>query len=60
MNSQKKVTETEVRKAVQRALKQILKDMENGPTLVIRPDENKEDLADETIADISTWLFNRR
>ena len=60
MSNQKEVTEAEVRKAVRRALEQVLKEIENEPALVILPGDNKDNLSDETISDIRKWLFERR
>ena len=59
MSSQKEVTEAEVKKAVQRACKKVLKEIENEPILVIGPDDKKENLSDEAVTDIRTWLFER-
>jgi len=60
MSSQKEVTEAEVKKAVQRACKKVLKEIENEPILVIGPDDKTENLSDEEVTDIRTWLFERR
>lgn len=59
MSSQKKVTEGQVKKAIQRALKQVLKEIENEPALIIMPDDNKGSLSDEAASDIRKWLFER-
>lgn len=58
MSNQKEVTESDVRKAVQRALKQVLKEIENEPALIIGSDD-KEEMSYETITDIRKWLFDR-
>ena len=60
MSNQRKITEAEVRNAVRRALKQVLEDIENEPTLVIDTGDKSEDLPDETLTDIRKWLFERR
>lgn len=60
MSSQKEVTEAEVKKAVQRACKKVLKEIENEPILVIGPYDKTESLSDEAVTDIRTWLFERR
>ena len=60
MNSQKKVTESEVRKAVQRACKKVLKEIENEPKLVIEAGMDRT-VADSTqLEDVLGWLFRRR
>ncbi len=60
MSNQKKVTEADVRKAVQRALKQMLKEIENEPKLIIEAGSDKT-VADSTqLEDILSWLFRRR
>ena len=56
----KEVTEDEVRKAIQRALKQVLKEIENEPKLVIEAGSDKT-VADSTqLEDVLSWLFRRR
>ena len=60
MSSQKKVTERQVKKAIQRALKHVLKDIENEPSFIIMTGDNEGDLSDETASDIQKWLFRRR
>ena len=60
MNSQKGVTGAEVKKAVQKVLKQVLERIENEPTLVIDPDDDDESLSDDAVTDIRKWLFERR
>ena len=60
MNSQKKVTESEVRKAVQRALKQVLKAMENEPALVIEAGSDNIGADSTPMEDVQSWLFRRR
>jgi hypothetical protein len=40
MSGQKKVTEAEVRKAVQKAFKNMLKELGNEPALIIDSDNN--------------------
>jgi hypothetical protein len=59
-SNQDSVMEAQMRRAVQRAWKQLLKNAESEPTLVIESDESEANLSDETIADIRAWLFNRR
>ncbi len=59
-NSQDKTMEAELRKAVLKAFKQLLKDIESEPTLVIESDDSEASMLEETIADIRAWLFKRR
>ena len=59
MSSQKRITEAEVRKAVRRSLKKLMKEIDNEPTLVIGSDNKGGNLSDETITDIRKWLFDR-
>jgi hypothetical protein len=59
MSGQKKVTEAEVRKAVQRALRRVLKDIENEPALIIMPDDSNNSLSDQAVNGIRKWLFDR-
>lgn len=55
-----KAMEAQIRTAVQKALKQLLKDIESTPTLVIESDDSQAGLPEETMADIRAWLFRRR
>ena len=60
MSERKEITEAEVRKAAQRALKHLLKEIENEPKLIIEtgPDET---VADSTqLENVLTWLFRKR
>ena len=59
-NSQDKTMEAELRKAVLKAFKQLLKDIESEPTLVIESNDSEASVSEETIADIRSWLFKRR
>jgi hypothetical protein len=59
MSSRKEITEAEVRRAVQKALKTMLKEIEDEPTLVIDPD-GETNLSDEAVNDIRKWLFEGR
>ena len=54
-----KVMEARLEKAVRKAFKQHLKDIESEPTLVIESDDSEANVSEETIADIRAWLFNR-
>ena len=60
MSSQKKVTEAHVRKAVQRACKKVLKEIENEPTLVIEAGSDNTRADTEPLEDVQRWLFRRR
>lgn len=60
MSSQKEVTEAEVKKAVQRACKKVLKEIENEPTLVIEAGSDNTRADTESLEDVQRWLFRRR
>ena len=61
MTNKKKVTETDVRKAVQRALKQLLKSIESEPrTLVIESDGTQTEASEQPAAEVRAFLFKRR
>jgi len=55
-----KVVEERLRRAVRKAFKQLLKDIESEPTLVIESGDSESNASEETIADIRAWLFKRR
>ena len=55
-----KAMEAQISKAVPKAVKQLLQDLENEPTLVIELDDNEAGAPEETISDIRAWLFRRR
>lgn len=56
--NQDKVMEARLRTVVQKAVKQLLKDIENEPkTLVIDSDSGEASVPEETITDIGAWLF---
>lgn len=55
-----KVVEKRLRRAVRKAFKQLLKDIESEPTLVIESGDSESNVSEETIADIRAWLFKRR
>ena len=55
-----KAMEAQISKAVPKAVKQLLKDLENEPTLVIELNDSEADVPEETISDIRAWLFIRR
>lgn len=60
MSNQKKVTETQVRKTIQRALKQVLKEIENEPKPVIEAGSDKTVVDSTQLEDVLSWLFRRR
>ena len=60
MSSQKKITETQVRKAIQRALKRVLKEIENEPALVIEVGLDKAGADTSSLEDVWAWLFSRK
>ncbi len=59
MGNQKVVTESQVRKAVRRAFRQLLKEMENEPALVIMEKDDDGILPEEAAGDIMKWLFDK-
>jgi hypothetical protein len=54
-----KAMEADVRRAVLKAFRQLMKDMKSEPKLIIESDASGT-LSEETIADIRSWLFKRR
>lgn len=59
MSSQKEVMEADVKKAIQRVCKKVLKEIENEPTLIIEAGSDNE--ADTTqLEDVQHWLFRRK
>jgi hypothetical protein len=59
-DSEDKVMEVQISKAVSKAAKQLVQDIENEPTLVIELNDNEAGAPEETTSDIRTWLFRRR
>lgn len=57
--NQDRVMEARLKRAVQKAVKQLLKDVENEPTLVIELDDNEAGGVEEMMVDIRAWLFRR-
>ena len=55
-----KAMEADISKLVPKAVKQLIQDLENEPTLVIELNENEVGALEETMSDIRTWLFRRR
>ena len=49
-----------VRKAIRKAFRQLLKDIENEPTLVIETEADGASEPDQSLEDIQGWLFRRR
>ena len=60
MSNQKEVTEAEVRKAVRRALKHVLKEIGNEPALVIEAGSDNIGADSTPMEDVQSWLFRRR
>jgi hypothetical protein len=58
-SNQDKAIEADVRRAVLKAFREILKDMESEPKLIIEFG-NSGTSSEESIADIRAWLFKRR
>ena len=42
-----------------RAIKQLIKDIENEPMLIIESNDDGVDLSEETMAEILAWLFRK-
>jgi len=59
-NNYDKVMEEQLKKAVQTAVRQLLKNIENEPTLIVESGDGESNVSEETIADIRAWLFERR
>ena len=55
-----RVMEARLKKAVGKAFKQLLKDIEDEPTLVIESNDSEASVSGETKAGIRAWLFKRR
>jgi len=58
-SNQDNIREARLGRAVRRAFKQLLKDIDSEPTLVIESDNSEANVSEETIADIQAWLFKR-
>lgn len=59
-DNKEKAMEDQISKSVPKALKQLLQDLENEPTLVIELNDNETGALEETMSDIRAWLFRRR
>jgi beta-galactosidase/beta-glucuronidase len=55
-----KAMEAQISKAVPKAVKQLIQDLDNEPTLVIELNDNEVGAPEETMSDMRTWLFRRR
>jgi len=60
MSSQKRVTETQVKQAIRRALKRVLKEIENVPALVIELTSDNTGADRGPMEDVQGWLFRKR
>lgn len=62
MNAQGKdsVSEAQLRKAVAKALEQVLDDIASEPTLVIESPQDETQDSARSVDDILEWLFRRR
>ena len=61
MNAQgKDLSEAQLRKAVGKALKQVLDDIASEPTLVIESPQDESQDSEQSVSDILEWLFRRR
>jgi hypothetical protein len=61
MNAQgKDLSEAQLRKAVGKALKQVLDDIASEPTLVIESPQDETQDSEQSVNDILEWLFRRR
>ena len=55
-----RIRQRQVSRAVQKAFKELMKNIASEPALVIEPDEGESGLSEEAMADIGKWLFQRR
>jgi len=61
MNAQgKDLSEAQLRRAVGKALKQVLDDIASEPTLVIESPQDETQDSEQSVNDILEWLFRRR
>ncbi len=62
MNAQEKdsVSEAQLRKAVAKALEQVLDDIASEPTLVIESPQDETQDSGQSFSDILEWLFRKR
>ena len=59
--NQDKVMEARLKKAVRRALKQLLKSIESEPSrLIVESDKTRADASEQTAAEIRAFLFKGR
>ena len=54
------MTETQLRQDVAKAWRTLMKDLEAEPKEIIIEGDEQGDLSDETVADVTAWLFRRR
>ena len=59
-NEEGRLREKRIGRAVRKALRQLLRDIETEPALVIESHDSEDSASGETIADIRVWLFRRR
>ena len=57
---QDSLIEAQLEKSVRKAFRQLLKDIENEPTLVIETEADGASEPDQSLEDIQGWLFRRR
>jgi hypothetical protein len=64
MEGQMKNSESEIesliRKNVERAIQEFIKHLEAEPKEIIIEGEDAYDISEQTVADITSWLFKRR
>jgi len=54
------VVEAKLKRSVQKALKQLLEDIKNAPTLIVEVEDRGTGDDDQSLEDIREWLFKRR
>lgn len=57
---QDNLMETQLKKSVRKTFRQLLKDIENEPTLVIETGDGGASKPDQSLEEIRGWLFRRR
>ncbi len=55
-----RIMQEQLRRAVRRAFRQVLKDIESEPSLIIELGDCESRASEDTMAEIRAWLFRRR
>ena len=59
-SAQDKIIEAELRKAVRKAFRRLLKEIKNEPELVIEASSDNTEADPTLLEDVQNWLFVRR